>query len=326
MPDPAPLEILDLSKTFTTSKGALTRGAHATHAVREVSFTVHRGDSLGIVGETGSGNTTIALLIVGLEEPTSGRILQDGVEIGAALPRAERRRRRRLIQMVFQDPYTSLDPRQLVSRALDEAQRVHFERTAAERGQRTTELLDAVGLGASEARSLPRELSGGQRQRVAIARALAAEPEMLVLDEAVSALDVSIQSQILNLLVDLRAEFGLSYVFISHDLAVIRHVCEDALVMYRGRVLEQGSVRDVLVRPAHPYTQRLLAAAPRPGMSLDREAAPRAGIPDGCVFTTRCPYQFEKCSEEPPLLSVMEGHDARCWLVEDEGRQSGEAA
>ena len=326
MSERALLETESLSKTFTTSRGVLTRGAHVTQAVRDVSFTLQRGDSLGIVGETGSGKTTIARMLVGLERPTSGHILQDGVEIGTVLPSGERRRRRRLIQMVFQDPYTSLDRRQSVRSALDEVQRVHFDRTQTERERRTGELLDSVGLGGNEARSLPRELSGGQRQRVAIARALASEPEMLVLDEAVSALDVSIQSQILNLLVDLRAAFGLSYVFISHDLAVIRHVCDDVLVMYRGRVLERGSVSDVLDQAAHPYTQRLLAAAPRPGMSLARDTPRREGIPGGCVFTTRCPYQFERCAEEPPLLSVTEGHASRCWLVEDERRQSGEAA
>jgi oligopeptide/dipeptide ABC transporter ATP-binding protein len=228
--------------------------------------------------------------------------------------------------MVFQDPYTSLDPRQPVRKALDEVQRVHFSRTQAERDARTAELLDAVGLGDREGRALPRALSGGQRQRVAIARALAAEPELLVLDEAVSALDVSIQSQILNLLVDLRAQLGIAYVFISHDLAVIRHVAEDVLVMYRGRVLEHGSVDAVLSAPANPYTQRLLAASPRADMSLEREAPPREAAAGGCVFLPRCPHAFERCPVEPPLLAVGEGRTSRCWLHDEPRLDTGEAA
>jgi peptide/nickel transport system ATP-binding protein len=317
MPETPLLAVEDLSKTFVLSRTPLTRRTHETHAVRDVSFTVGRGDSLGIVGESGSGKTTIARMLVGLETPTAGRILHSGSEAGAA---ARTREQRRLIQMVFQDPYTSLDPRQSVRKALDEVQRVHFHRSSAERDARTAELLDAVGLGTREGGALPRQLSGGQRQRVAIARALAAEPEVLVLDEAVSALDVSIQSQILNLLVDLRAQLGLAYVFISHDLAVIRHVADDVLVMYRGRVLEHGPVDGVLGAPANPYTQRLLAASPRPDMSLVREAPAREVVPGGCVFAARCPHVFDRCAAEPPLLAVSPGRESRCWLVDEPGR------
>jgi peptide/nickel transport system ATP-binding protein len=306
------LAVEGLGRTFTTRARLLGGGHHETQAVRDVSFALAPGGSLGIVGESGSGKTTIARMLVGLETPTAGRIERAGGE------------HRRLVQMVFQDPYTSLDPRQRVRAALDEVQRVHFDRTKAQRDARTEELLEAVGLGAREGDALPRRLSGGQRQRVAIARALAAEPRALVLDEAVSALDVSIQSQILNLLVDLRARLDLAYVFISHDLAVVRHVAEDVLVMYRGRVLEQGPVDDVLDRPAHPYTQRLIASSPRRDMVLEREGAPREA-PGGCPFRARCPHEFDRCVEEPPLLTVSARQAARCWLVEDP-RQRTEAA
>jgi oligopeptide transport system ATP-binding protein len=314
MPDAPLLAVEGLSKTFVLNRTPLTRRTHETHAVRDVSFVLQRGGSLGIVGESGSGKTTIARMLVGLETPTAGRILHAGAETGTA---SRTREQRRLVQMVFQDPYTSLDPRQSVRKALDEVQRVHFHRSTGVRDARTAELLDAVGLGTREGIALPRQLSGGQRQRVAIARALAAEPEVLVLDEAVSALDVSIQSQILNLLVDLREQLGIAYVFISHDLAVIRHVADDVLVMYRGRVLEHGPVDGVLGAPANPYTQRLLAASPRPGMSLAREEPPRDAVPGGCVFLPRCPYAFERCPAEPPLLDVGAGRESRCWLHEE---------
>jgi oligopeptide/dipeptide ABC transporter ATP-binding protein len=320
MPETPLLAVEGLTKTFLTTRGLLSRGHHVTHAVRDVSFTLAAAGSLGIVGESGSGKTTIARMLVGLETPSGGRILYEGRDAAAAA--ADRRRARRPIQMVFQDPYTSLDPRQSVRRALDEVQRVHFTRSRAERDARTMELLDAVGLGAREADALPRRLSGGQRQRAAIARALAAEPEVLVLDEAVSSLDVSIQSQILNLLVDLRAELQLTYVFISHDIAVIRHISDNALVMYRGRVLEQGPVHDVLVSPANPYTQGLIGAVPRPGMSLARERSTGPVYPDGCAFSTRCPHVFDRCCAEPPLLTVRSSHDSRCWLMDKPSKEA----
>jgi peptide/nickel transport system ATP-binding protein len=216
---------------------------------------------------------------------------------------------------VFQDPYTSLDPHQSVRRALDEVQRVHFARARPERELRTRDVLDAVGLGTKEARSLPRELSGGQRQRAAIARALAAEPRILILDEAVSALDVSIQAQILNLLADLRSEFHLAYLVISHDLAVVRQIADDVLVMYRGRAVEDGPADTILRSPSHPYTQRLLESVPRPGMPLTRRAATVDAGEAGCLFRDRCPHAHDRCVEEPPLIPVQRSHAARCWLV-----------
>ena len=292
------------------------------HAVRDVSLALDEGKSLAIVGESGSGKTTIARMLVGLETPTSGRIVLEGEELAGRPTRAERRLRSRLIQIVFQDPYTSLDPRQSVRRVLEEIQRVHFaQRSKAERGTRAKELLDAVGLGEKEARALPRELSGGQRQRAAIARALSAEPRILVLDEAVSALDVSIQAQILNLLADLRRELGLAYVVISHDLAVVRQVADEVLVMYRGRAVETGPVGTILASPRHPYTQKLLESVPRPGMKLARSAATLGMEEGGCLFRERCPHAFERCLEEPELFELDRAHAARCWLVH-EGRST----
>jgi peptide/nickel transport system ATP-binding protein len=316
------LAVEGLTKTFSVKRALGGGGRMQVQAVRDVSFSLPSGGSLGVVGESGSGKTTIARMLVGLERPTAGRIVLQGAELAAKPSRAERRERARAIQIVFQDPYTSLDPHQSVRRALDEVQGVHFARTQAERTTRTQELLDAVGLGVKEARSLPRELSGGQRQRVAIARALAAEPAILVLDEAVSALDVSIQAQILNLLADLRHELALTYILISHDLAVVRQVADDVLVMYRGRAVETGPVDTILAAPSHPYTQRLLESVPRPGMALERRTAQVETEEGGCLFRLRCPHAHDRCAEEPPLIEVARLHTARCWLVDRAGHEA----
>jgi oligopeptide/dipeptide ABC transporter ATP-binding protein len=313
------LSVDGLSKTFDVKRALSGRGRTQVKAVKEVSFSLAPGASLGIVGESGSGKTTIARMLVGLERPTEGQIVLQGKELAARPSRAERQERARAIQIVFQDPYTSLDPHQSVRRALDEVQRVHFSRTQPERATRTQELLDAVGLGEKEATALPRELSGGQRQRVAIARALATEPAILVLDEAVSALDVSIQAQILNLLADLRRELGLTYILISHDLAVVRQIADDVLVMYRGRTVETGPVDTILATPLHPYTQRLLESVPRPGMPLERRTALLDADESGCLFRSRCPHAHERCAEEPALIDVGRLHAARCWLVDRTG-------
>jgi oligopeptide/dipeptide ABC transporter ATP-binding protein len=314
-PDARPLLAVEaLEKTFRV-RAAFSRTTLEVRAVRSVSFNLEPGKALGIVGESGSGKTTIARLLVGLEHPTSGRILLDGHELSASPKRVERLERGRRLQIVFQDPYTSLDPHQSIRRMLDEVQKVHFRRSKGARDARAGELLDAVGLGAKEAHSLPRELSGGQRQRAAIARALAAEPKIVILDEAVSALDVSIQAQILNLLADLRRELGLTYILISHDLAVVRQVADEVLVMYRGRVAETGPVATILASPLHPYTQRLLESVPRPGMALTRQAATVAVDEVGCLFRARCQLAFDRCVDEPELIGAGHGHQARCWLV-----------
>lgn len=235
-------------------------------AVDDVSFEVRSGRSLAIVGESGSGKSTTARLIIGLERPTSGVVKVGGVVWGFRHVRAaERQRRAREIQIVFQDPYSSLDPRQSVRRCIEEVLRLHFDLDEAARAERIERLLDQVGLDRRQAEALPRALSGGQRQRVAIARALASEPRILICDEAVASLDVSIQAQVLNLMSDVREQTGISLLFISHDLAVVRQVSDDVIVMRRGRIVERGLTERVLDAPEHPYTQRLLAAIPRKG-------------------------------------------------------------
>jgi oligopeptide transport system ATP-binding protein len=256
VPDaPAVLAVSELRKEY----GSLV-------AVHDVTFAVPPGKSLAIVGESGSGKTTIARMIVGLERPTSGTITACGSDRSCPARSArDRRRRGGEVQIVFQDPYTSLDPRQTAAEAIDEALRLHHDWPADRRRTRVTELTDLVGLDARQARSLPRALSGGQRQRVAIARALAAEPRVLILDESVAALDVSIQAQVLNLLADIRDETAVSYILISHDLAVVRQLTDQAIVMYRGCLVEQGPTPQVLDDPQESYTRRLRASVPRPG-------------------------------------------------------------
>ncbi|MFZ1992749.1 MAG: ATP-binding cassette domain-containing protein [Solirubrobacteraceae bacterium] len=262
-----------LFKTFRI-RGARGRGHHQFTAVDDVSFSVGRGQSLGIVGESGSGKTTVARMLSGLERATGGTIVVAGRDRSVPVRNArERRRRGRELQIVFQDPYTSLDPRQRIGHCLDEVLRLHTALNDEQRRARVGELLDHVGLDERHARSRPRELSGGQRQRAAIARALAAEPIAIVLDEAVSALDVSIQAQVLNLLNRLRTDTGVAYIFISHNLAVVRQVTDEALVLQRGRVVERGPTEKVLDRPQHEYTRRLLASIPEPGWDPHRLSA-----------------------------------------------------
>ncbi len=306
-----------LSKTFHQRRRR-SDTSRDVHAVRDVSLTVGQAECLGIAGESGSGKSTLARMLVGLEVPTAGEIWVSGERL-AEPPRAvDRRRHARRIQMVFQDPYSSLDPRQPAGMVLDEVQRVHFDRDRAARAKRTGELLDAVGLGSGYLDSVPRSMSGGQRQRLAIARALAAEPSVVVLDEAVSALDVSIQAQILNLLSDLRKEFSLTYIFISHDLAVIRQVSDRVMVLYRGRLMEQSPVERIFQSAAHPYTQLLLDSVPRPGMSLLERPERGFLAEDGCLFRGRCSSAHDRCEAEPPLFTVAGSAQSRCWLVEEQ--------
>jgi oligopeptide transport system ATP-binding protein len=265
---PLVVEVEDLTKSYPLRDERVL-------AVDRVSFRVAAGECLGIVGESGSGKTTLAKLLLGLEPADGGRIAVSGRDRSKpAHRRGERRRRARELQLVFQDPFTSLDPRQTPSRAVDEVLKLHFpERDRATREARVAELMDQVGLDGRQRQALPKNLSGGQRQRVAIARALAAEAETIILDEAVSGLDVSIQAQILNLLTRLQEEVGVAYLFISHDLAVIRQVAHSAIVMKRGRVVEAGSCADVLDHPSDPYTRMLRAAVPHAGWVPPRRDA-----------------------------------------------------
>jgi ABC-type glutathione transport system ATPase component len=247
-------------------------------AVDDVSFDLPPGRSLAIVGESGSGKTTIARMIVGLERPTNGTITACGHDRSRpARSTRDRRRRGREVQIVFQDPYTSLDPRQTAEATIDEVLRLHHGWPADRRRARTAELIDLVGLDTRQSRALPRSLSGGQRQRVAIARALAAQPEILILDESVAALDVSIQAQVLNLLADIRDHTHVSYILISHDLAVVRQLTDEAIVLHRGKVVERGPTAQVLDDPQHPCTQRLRGSVPRPGWKPRRRGQPGTG-------------------------------------------------
>ncbi|MFD5248186.1 ABC transporter ATP-binding protein [Amycolatopsis sp. NPDC058340] len=253
------LEVRGLRKVYPVRHGDLV-------AVDDVSFAVQAGSCLAVVGESGSGKSTCARIIAGLERASAGEVEVDGAPWNTGrLSTSERRRRARVVQMVFQDPYLSLDPRQRVGSCLAESLRLHFDLTAGQRADRIGELLDLVGLTEDHARVRPKQLSGGQRQRVAIARALATRPRLLILDEAVAALDVSIQAQILNVLMDAREHTGVALLFISHDLGVVRQLADDVVVMHHGKVVEQGRAATVLGTPADPYTRRLLESVPRPG-------------------------------------------------------------
>jgi oligopeptide/dipeptide ABC transporter ATP-binding protein len=308
------LEAVDLVKRYPV------RGTDAVvHALNGVSFTLAPGETLGIVGESGCGKSTLARVLVRLEDPTSGRVLLDGVDLTALRGRALRAHRRH-IQMVFQDPFSSLDPRQSVGAALDEVLAVHGLR----RPGRVEELLDLVGLPAEFARRLPHEMSGGQRQRVGIARALAPEPRVLLLDEPVSALDVSVRAEVMNLLAHLRDELGLAQVFISHDMAMVRQISDRVAVMYFGRVVEEGGWREVLTDPLHPYTAGLRAAVPVPDPTVAQPLTPTVvgEVPDpvrppaGCPFHPRCPVAEDVCRAElPPLAEIRTGRRAACHVA-----------
>ena len=295
------------------------RGRPPVRAVHDVSLELPANRTLGIVGESGCGKSTLARLLVGLEPPTSGTIEIDGRLADAGDRRALARR----IQLVFQDPYSSLDPRLTVDRALGEVLKVHGLAARAERDERVGALLEMVALGRRFADRYPHQLSGGQAQRVAIARALAVEPRILVLDEPTSALDVSVRAEVMNLLVRLQDELGLSYVFISHDLGMVRHISDEIDVMYLGRVVERGPYDRVLDHPLHPYTRALAAAVPVPDPALAQQARGEAigeqtmaEVAAGCPYRPRCPLAEPVCAEvDPPLLELEPGHWAACHVA-----------
>jgi oligopeptide/dipeptide ABC transporter ATP-binding protein len=312
------LEVQDLVVHFPTPAGVV-------RAVDGVSFSLRRGETLALVGESGCGKSTTARAIVGLVRPTAGSVRFDGTEI-AGRPKALDGVRPRL-QMVFQDPYASLDPRMTVASIVAEPLEVHGRvRTRAERDERVSHLLETVGLDARLRRRYPHEFSGGQRQRIGLARALALEPDVLLLDEPVSALDVSVQAQVLNLLEDLRSRLSLSFLLIAHNLGVVRHVSDRVAVMYLGRIVEVASRDALFERPIHPYTRALLSAVPVPDPEVEarRRRIPLPGeIPsplariEGCPFRTRCPEAFDRCVVEAPLLEEHRpGHFAACHLPE----------
>jgi oligopeptide transport system ATP-binding protein len=324
---PAPLvEVRGLKMHFPITEGIVARRKIGeVKAVDGVDLTIRRGETLGLVGESGCGKTTMGRCILRLERPTEGAILYDGIDI-ASLDRRSLVALRRRIQVIFQDPYSSLNPRQKVGSILGEPMKVHgIEPDAAKRAARVKELLSVCGLDPSFADRYPHEMSGGQRQRVGIARALAVDPEFIVCDEAVSALDVSIQAQIINLLEDLREKFNLTYLFIAHDLSVVRHLCQRVAVMYLGHVVELAESDAVFDNPLHPYTRALLAAVPVPDPTVeaDRGFQPLTGEvpspinpPPGCVFHPRCPIAVAECRlTPPPLRELRPGRWVACSQV-----------
>lgn len=312
------LEIKDLTKTFTL-KGFFGKKTDV-HALNGISLSVEKGESLGIVGESGCGKSTLANLMVRLEEPTSGDILLDGISI-AHKKEKELRKLRSRIQIVFQDPYSSLSPRMTVEQILTEPMQVMGQYTSRERTERASELLELVGMRSSSLRKYPHEFSGGQRQRISIARALTTEPDILILDEPTSALDVSVQAQVLNLLTDIREKMKLTYLFISHNLAVVKYISDRTAVMYKGRIVEIGPSLSILTSPMHPYTKELLAAVPIVGKPFcpPRETAHETGGTDaerGCIYYDRCPIKNEKCRRERPVLEErQEDHEVSCWKL-----------
>jgi oligopeptide/dipeptide ABC transporter ATP-binding protein len=303
------LEVAGLSKSF-----------HLVHAVRDVGFTVGRGETFGIVGESGSGKSTTARLVLRLVDPTTGVIRFRGQDL-ATLSKEALRRERRHMQMIFQDPYGSLNGRMTIEQLITEPMEVHDISDPATRRRRVGQLLAEVGLPEAARHRFPHEFSGGQRQRIAIARALATEPQLIVADEPVSALDVSVQAQVLNLLLDLQQRHGLALLFISHDLRVVEFMCARIAVMYLGNIVEEGPKAAIYAAPRHPYTQALLDSAPgreRKGVLLKGDIPSARSLPPGCVFRSRCPRAFDRCAHEAPQARmVAPSHRVACHLAEE---------
>jgi peptide/nickel transport system ATP-binding protein len=307
------IEVRHLKKYF----GHSTR---PVRAVDDVSFAIQPGETLGLVGESGSGKSTIGRTVLRLIERTDGQVLYRGDDL-ASLSDERMRKLRSKLQIIFQDPYASLNPKMRISAILDEALATHgLHPGRAARAKRIAELLETVGLRAEHASRFPHEFSGGQRQRIGVARALAVEPEFIVADEPLSALDVSIQSQVINLLADLRERLSLTMLFISHDLDVVEYLCDRVVVLYLGKVMEVASTTELFARPLHPYTQALLAASPKPDPLIATTHVPLKGDipspiapPSGCVFRTRCPHAIEACAQAVPTLDeVASGHQVAC--------------
>jgi peptide/nickel transport system ATP-binding protein len=323
------VEVDDLEKYYyendTLFDRVLGREATAVRAVDGVSFAVERGETLGLVGESGCGKSTTSETLLALREPTGGSVRFDGDEV-FEMTADERTQFRRDAQIVFQDPFSSLDPRMTVGEIVTEGLRIHGLAGSAERESRARDLLERVGLSARQVDRYPHEFSGGQRQRVGIARALALDPEFVVLDEPVSALDVSVQAQVLNLLEDLQDEFGLTYLFVAHDLSVVRHISDRVAVMYLGKVVETGPVDRIFEDPQHPYTQALLESVPRAsveeygrrGGTLQGDVPSPRNPPSGCRFHTRCPHAREACTgERPPDYDAGPNHEAACFRADE---------
>ena len=313
------LEVKNLKKYFPIRGGILSRVVANVKAVEDVSFAVKPGEVVGLVGESGSGKTTAGRSILRLIEPTEGEVLFDGVDV-VQLNKARMREYRKKMQIIFQDPFASLNPRMSVGDIIGEALQIHNLAKGKAREDKVADLLERVGLAAGHMRRYPHEFSGGQRQRIGIARALAVDPQFIVADEPVSALDVSIQAQVVNLLQDLKEELGLTLLFIAHDLGVVEYISDKVIVMYLGRIMEIAPAKEMYRNPVHPYTEALLSAVPIPDPTIKRERILLQGDipspinpPSGCVFRTRCPIAVEDCKHVvPPLEEVAPGHFKAC--------------
>ncbi|TWT02137.1 dipeptide ABC transporter ATP-binding protein [Planococcus sp. CPCC 101016] len=321
------LKVEGLKQYFPIKGGFLGRTVNHVKAVDDISFTVYEGETVSIVGESGCGKSTTGRAILRLEEPTEGKVEFRGVNL-ADISKRQMRNYRKDLQIIFQDPYASINPRQTVASVLTEAMEIQKVLPANKRRHRVEELLETVGLLPYQADRFPHEFSGGQRQRIGIARALSVNPQLIICDEAVSALDVSIQAQVLNLLEELQEEFKLTYLFISHDLGVVRHISDRIIVMYLGKIMEIGDKTSLFENPKHPYTKALLSAIPVPDPDKKKERIVLRGDvpspidpPSGCRFHTRCPYATAKCKVEVPVLrtasSMKEGHEAACHYIEE---------
>jgi oligopeptide transport system ATP-binding protein len=317
------LEVKNLTKFFPVKKGFFGNSNSVVKAVDDISFTINKGETLGLVGESGCGKTTAGRTIIRLYEPTKGQILFEGQDITKTYMKPLRRK----IQMIFQDPYASLNPRMTVGDIIGEPMEIHKLEKGKERRDKIYSLLETVGLSKEHANRYPHEFSGGQRQRIGIARALAVQPEFIVCDEPISALDVSIQAQIVNMLEDLQKSLGLTYLFIAHDLSMVKHISDRVGVMYLGKLIELSSSKELYEKPAHPYTQALLSAIPiaDPGESrkkqriiLEGDVPSPINPPSGCRFRTRCSYAMKKCEDiEPIFKEIAPGHFCACHLVSE---------
>lgn len=317
------VEVKNLKKYYPVREGVLKRITGWVQAVDDISFEIYAGETLGLVGESGCGKTTVGRTILNLVEPTGGEVYFDGMEL-YQMSKSKLKEMRREIQIIFQDPYASLDPRMPIADSIGEGLRIHKMGSAKARNDVVLDMLKKVGLEDYHARRFPHEFSGGQRQRIGIARALAVNPKFIICDEPVSALDVSIQAQVLNLLRDLQKEFGLAYLFIAHNLSVVEHISDRVAVMYLGRIVELATRRELFRNPLHPYTQALMSAVPVPNPNLKRERIILEGDvpsplnpPQGCRFHPRCSVAVDQCKvEEPKLISINTESKVACWRVE----------